>query len=294
LKRTVICLPSDTHSGSTLGLMPPKQFCLHEGGFYDPTPGQKLIWNQWTECWEKIKKERKNSDLIVVHGGDLVEGIHHDTVQIISPRIDEHEDVARLCLDWAFRKVGFHKGDKYYQIGGSGAHAGNGSSSEERIAKDFDGAIPLWKQQVYDEEGDKINGRFTHDRLYRSINGVVFDISHHGGSIGQRAWTTENGLYNKLKSIYFSCLENKMPMPRYWIRGHNHVYVRAEYRGKLGTITGIMLPGFQIRTDYCYRKINYDPQPATIGMCYIIVEASGQSSDYVEKITVEQEHLEDF
>lgn len=293
-KRTVLALPSDTHSGSSMGLMPPGQFGLMDGGHYDPTPVQKLIWKQWEYNWNIIAKERKDSNLIVCHCGDLVEGIHHQTTQIVSPRIDDHETISSICMDRGFRIAKMRKGDKYYQVGGTEEHVGNGSSSEERVAKDLDHVVPVWEQTFFDEEGEKVNGKYTWNRLYRKINGVIFDISHHGGSVGQRAWTTENGLYNKIKSIYWTCVDAKMAIPRYWIRGHNHQYVRVDYRGKQGIITGILLPGFQAKSGFVYKKINYDPTPASVGMVWIVIEANGSSMDYIDKIEVEQERLEEF
>jgi hypothetical protein len=293
-KRTILALPSDTHSGSTLGLIPPKQWALQEGGFYDPTPGQKLLWAQWEYNWKLIKDARKGADLIICHAGDLVEGVHHETTQIVCSRVDSHEAIADICMDKAFRMSGMNGKDKYYQISGTDSHVGNGSSSEERVAGKLDHVVPVWEQTFFDEEGEHTNGRYTWDRLYRSINGVVFDISHHGGSVGQRAWTEENGLYNKIKSIYWSCVDNKMAIPRYWIRGHNHKYVRVEYRGTQGTITGIMLPGYQIKTGFVFKKLNYTPEPADIGMVWIEIDERGNSQDYVDKIEIEQEHLEAF
>ena len=292
-KRTILALPSDTHAGSTLGLIPPKQYQLQEGGFYDPTPGQKLVWQQWEHNWKLIKEARKKANLVVVHCGDLVEGIHHETTQIVSNRVDTQENIAAISLDKAFR-IAMMDGDKYYQISGTESHAGNGSSSEERVAKDLDHVVPVWEQTFFDEEGEKKNGRYTWDRLYREINGVVFDISHHGGSVGQRAWTEENGLYNKIKSIYWTCVDNHKPIPRYWIRGHNHKYVRAEYRGRNGIITGIMLPGYQIKTGFVYKKMNFDPTPADVGMVWIEIDENGNSMDFIDQIEVEQEKLEAF
>lgn len=295
-KRTVIAFPSDTHCGSTLGLIPPEPFQLHEGGEYRPSKAQKIIWDQWAHNWEIIKKERKNSNLIIVHGGDIVEGMHHDTTQITSSRIEEHESIGQSCMDFAMRKSGFNpdKGDKYYQISGTEVHAGNGSSSEERVAKDLDGVIPVYEKDVFDDEGIHKNGRYTWDRLLRTTNGVLFDIAHHGGSVGQRAWTTENALYNKIKSIYWECVESSLPIPRYWIRAHFHTYVKTEYAGKRGTITGIMLPGFQIKTEYVYRKNGHAMKPADVGMVWVVIETDGTSHYHVDKIEVAQEEIEEF
>ena len=292
--RTVIAFPSDTHCGSTLGLIPPKPFQLHEGGEYLPSKAQRIIWNQWEYNWELIRKERKNSNLIIVHDGDVVEGIHHGTTQINSSRVDEHETIASMCLDFAMQKAKFGKGDKYYQVAGTEEHAGNGSSSEERVAQDFDGAVPVYENQGF---GDKKNGRYTWDGLLRTVNGVLFDVAHHGGSVGSMAWTTENGLRNKIKSIYFKCVnrKNPAPIPRYWIRAHFHKYLRVDYYGECGTITGIMLPGFQIKTGYVYKKDGGNlVEPAHIGMVWVVVNDDGTSQDYVDKIEVQQEEIQEF
>ena len=295
-KRTVIAIPSDTHCGSTLGLIPPKQFPLHDGGAYEPSRGQKIIWNQWAHNWDIIKGERKGSNLVIVHDGDIVEGIHHDSTQINTSRVEEHENIGSQCMDYAMRSCGFNpsKGDKYYQVSGTEEHAGNGSSSEERVAKDLDGVVPVYERDTFDDEGMHKSGRYTWDRLLRTTNGVLFDIAHHGGSVGQRAWTSENGLYNKIKSIYWECLELGLPIPRYWIRAHFHTYVRAEYRGRRGTITGIMLPGFQIKTGYVYKARGFVMKPADVGMVWIVVEPDGTCHDHVDKIEVEQEEIKEF
>ena len=270
------------------------QYELQEGGYYDPSPGQKIVWRQWEHNWELIREARKGASLIVCHAGDLVEGVHHETTQVVTNRVDNHENIADLCMDRAFRIAKMKEGDKYYQISGTESHVGHGSSSEERVASGLDHVVPVWEQEFWDDEGAHKNGRYTWDRLYREINGVIFDISHHGGSVGQRAWTTGNGLRSKIMSIYWSCVNNHIPVPRYWIRGHSHKYVREEYTDVNGTITGIILPGFQIKTGFVYKKMNYDMKPADVGMCWIEIESDGSSRDFCDKIEVIQDPLLPF
>ena len=199
MKRTVIALPSDTHSGSTLGLIPAKQFPLKDGS-YDPSPAQRLIWRQWEHNWKLIANERKNSDLIVVHGGDLVEGIHHQTTQVISPRVDDHETASIVCMDKAFRLAGMNKGDKYYQISGTEEHAGNGSSSEERVAKDLDHVVPVWEEKIFDEAGvakrvytDNERAWFYNGGSGRTYSELVSDIKTVNGIL-RASVKTVNGI----------------------------------------------------------------------------------------------------
>jgi len=268
--RTIIAISADKHSGSTLGLMRPQTFNLHDGGSFSPSPLQRQIWQQYDECLDYIKEQRKKSRLIWIENGDVVEGIHHQTTQIVSGRVDEHEQIACDILDYTFQKVKFTKGDLAYMITGTEEHSGNGSQSENRVAEDLD-FIPQ-----YSQESDKPN-RYTWDRLLLKVNGVLLDIAHHGGSVGRRAWTTENGMRNLVKSFYLQSLEDGTELPRYWVRSHKHQFVYSGmYSGKHGDIEGFVTPSFQMKTGFAYKIAGH--QLSDIGMIVIIVEDDGRSS----------------
>lgn len=267
-KRTVIAISADKHSGSSLGLMMPKTFPLHDGGSYTPSPLQKQIWQQYDECLDFIKEQRKKSRLIWIENGDPCEGIHHCTTQIISGRVDEHEEIANDILDYTFQKVGMGKGDIAYMMAGTEEHGGSGSQSENRIAENFDYFVPQ-----FSEESDKPN-RCTWDRLLLKVNGVLLDVAHHGGVVGRRAWTTENGMRNLIKSFYLQSLEDCTELPRYWVRSHKHEYVYSGiYTGKHGSIEGFVTPSFQFKTGFAYKIAGH--RLSDIGMLIIVIEESG-------------------
>lgn len=270
MKRTVIAFGADKHSGSTLGLMRPHTFNLHDGGSYTPSPLQKLIWKQYDECLDFVKEQRKHSRLIWIENGDPCEGIHHQTTQLVSGRVDEHEQIATDILDYTFKKVGMTKGDLAYSTAGTDEHGGNGSQSENRIAEDFDYFVPQ-----FSEASEKPN-RYTWDRLLLKVNGVLLDIAHHGGLVGKRAWTEENGLRNLIKSFYLQSLEDETELPRYWIRSHLHQFVHSgAYSGKHGTIEGFVTPSFQFKTGFAYKIAG--SQLSDIGMLVIVIEEDGSS-----------------
>jgi len=266
-KRTLIAISADKHSGSSLGLIN-GTFELQDGGSYTPSPLQKIIWKQYEECLDFIKLERKNSRLIWIENGDPCEGIHHQSTQLVSARVDEHEQIASDILDYSFQKVGMTKGDLAYMTAGTDEHGGNGSQSENRLAEDFNYFIPQ-----YSKESKKPN-RYTWDRLLLKINGVLLDIAHHGGSVGKRAWTSENGMRNLIKSFYLQSLEDKTELPRYWVRSHLHQYVYSGiYSGKHGSIEGFVTPSFQFKTGYAYKFAGH--QLSDIGMLIIGIEEDG-------------------
>ena len=280
-RRTIIAISADKHSGSSLGLMRPEPMQLHDGGTYIPSNLQKKIWAQYQECLFFTKEERKRSRLIWIENGDPCEGIHHGTTQIATSRTDEHEQMAADILEYTFEYLKFNKnkGDLAYVIAGTEEHGGNGSQSEERIARDLEewGIVPQ-------------KGRFTWDRLLLKVNGVLLDIAHHGGSVGHREWTKNNTLKQKVKSFYYQCLEDETKLPRYWVRSHLHKYVHGSYEGKRGTIDGFVTPSFQFKTGYAYKIAG--AELSDIGMIVIVVEEDGRSWYKVIKNSYAQDQIQ--
>ena len=265
--RTVLVISADKHSGSSLGLIPDEPLQLHEGGTYNPSPLQKILWKQYDECLGFIKQERKRSRLIWIENGDLCEGIHHQTTEIVSSRVETHENIACDILDYTFKKLKFGGDDLAYMVAGTEAHASSGNQSENRVAKDLD----CFTARV--SESSSKSNRFVWDKLLLKVNGVLFDITHHGSSVGRRAWTTENGMYNRVKSFYFETLNDERDLPRYWVRSHLHQYVKATYDGKRGSITGIVTPSFQFKTGYG-QKVAGD-RLSDIGLIVFVIEDDG-------------------
>lgn len=256
---------ADTHCGSSMGLIKPDPFPLHDGGEYNPSPLQNVIWSVWEAGWSRVAQERKGKKLIIVHVGDASEGLHHQTTQIISSRIEEHEQIHIDCMDWAMQKAKFNSknGDALYYISGTEEHAGNGSRSEENIAKDLDGVVSMNEN------------RHTWDLIRKEIYGVEFDISHHGGNLGNSIMTDTNPLYNRLKIIYSDCLDTKQTIPDVWVRAHIHRYGHALYEGRQKAMHGFILPCFQASTGYVYRRYNNRRLPLDIGMVWMNVDKSG-------------------
>lgn len=289
-KRTVIAIPSDKHSGSSLGLMMDKPFQLHDGGTYIPGPAQRILWQQYEECLDFIKEQRKRSRLIWVENGDVCEGIHHGTTQTVSSRVDEHEQIATEILDYSFKKVRFGGDDLAYMLAGTEEHGGSGSQSENRVAEDVQECFI----SQYSESADKPH-RFTWDRLLLKVNGVLLDIAHHGGSVGRREWTKNNGMGHLVRSFYYQYLEDKVEHPdlqlaRYWVRSHLHKIAEGYYKGKAGEIQGFVTPSFQFKTGFGYKVAGH--QLSDIGMLVIIIEADGTCKHHIIKTSFKQDRVE--
>jgi len=295
-ERVVLPLTADWHCGSSLGLMVNKPFHPTDEITVEPSPAQKIIWKQFKENALEIAKEREKSQLIIIFNGDPVEGIHHETTQLMSGRVDVHEKIHIECMSKFTTMTGYEpaNGDKAYYISGTEEHGGNGSQSDERVAKDLDGVVPQWSKMEYDDDGEPyLNGKFTWNRLLLNVKGNLLDIAHHGGSVGRRAWTTSDGLRNIIKSIYFECLENNLPIPRYWIRAHLHQFVHAYYEGSRGIIEGIILPSFQLKTGFVYKVFGMTTKPSDIGMVTLIIEPDGSSHWTKNIMTFSQDEVQE-
>jgi hypothetical protein len=272
MNRTVIVVSADKHSGSTMGLMPSAPYELHDGGTYTPSPLQKILWQQYDECLDFVKEQRKKSRLIWIENGDVCEGIHHQSTQLVCPRVETHENIASEIFDYTFKKLKFSGDDLAFMVAGTEAHASSGNQSENRVANDIECFTP----QFTESSGKPT--RFVWDKLLFNVNGVGFDITHHGSSVGGRAWTTENGMYNRVKSFYFETLNDihsgvERELPRYWVRSHLHQFVQATYDGQCGSITGIVTPSFQFKTGFG-KKVAGD-RLSDIGLIVFVVEADG-------------------
>lgn len=286
-----MAIPSDTHCGSVVGLMPGAgSWVMANGGSYTRNKIQDIIYEQWLECWQMVADMRKRSRLVIIHAGDATEGIHHETTQIVSNRIDEQEriHVAAMLEAMKISKFNEKRGDRMYYIGGTPTHVLPGQQSEERIAR----VLATVPKLPGNNAGN--DGRYLWDRWRMWINGVLFDVAHEGPHPGSRAWLRGNTLRWVLRSMYFDCLEHKLEMPRYWIRAHRHRWVPPErHRGEAGTIEGFLTPCFQGPTEYVFQRFSMEFL-SHIGMLVFIVEPDGRTEWECNRVQVIMEDAQEL
>lgn len=273
---TVIAFPADEHAGSPVGLLPGGQWSFVNGGYHNPDTTQRMITRLWVDSWEKVAKARKGKRLVIVNVGDAVEGMHHNTTQVITPRVDEHERMHIASMGRALDIVNFDekKGDLLYYVGGTPSHVGQGGQSEERIARDL-GAVPMVAPTLPDGE----DGTYLWPRLLLDVNEKLFDIAHHGAGMGTRPWTRSNPMRGKLQSVYFEAMERGSKPPNVWIRAHRHVKVHDIFMSSTGLrIDGFVTPAFQSKTEFGY-KVAGD-MLASMGLLWFDISAAGQIQDH--------------
>ena len=291
-KDTVVAIISDMHVGSSVSVCPLK-WNLMEGGTYRASPGQKIIHRQWVKSAKKINdlrtdgKEKKR--LIVILNGEPIDGNHHGTAQLITLLPKEQINMAISLLDeWlGIAEFDSKRDDCIYLVRGTSTH--EKGEHINQIGRDLDGVVPFRP----DSSPNVKDGRYHHQKLRRTVNGVLFDIAHHGFSRGARAWTRSNSIRWSLMSIYLTCLKKKLPIPRYVIRSHKHYFTWDALHDDDVTIWGFLTPTWQLKTNFSYMVAANDPLN-TIGIIYFDVLASGASQHYKEIIEIEDTKVKEF
>jgi len=314
-KDAVVAVISDIHAGSTTAVCP-LRWQLFDGGTYHASPAQRIIHRQWRRSGTVVSnllneyKERKR--LILILNGEPIDGDHHGTTQLITKNKTEQIDMSIALLDEWLQIVDYQPkhGDSIYLVRGTSAH--ERGEHINQIGRDIDGVIPYRK----DKSPLIKDGRYYHLKLRRKVNGVLFDIAHHGFTRGSRSYTKSNTIRLRLISMYFACLNDDLPIPKYVIRlrlismyfaclnddlpipkyvirSHKHYYTHATYEDKKQDMWGCITPSWQIKTHYGNQAAANDPLN-TIGMIYFDVNESGSSKEYTEFIEMEDTPVREF
>lgn len=187
----------DLHCGSTVGLCPPDSPIV-DGGLYQLNKRQEWLWACWLDYIEWVKSFDEPFALIVM--GDLLEGNHHRTDQIITPDPKWHA----LAATGALRPLA-ELATKRYMIRGTGVHVGN---REDNIGKEL-GFVP---------DSDGHHAPFERDI---DFHGCLCNLAHHMPAT-LRAWTEATGLGTAAMNKALSRLFSGTDVPRVMLRAHRH------------------------------------------------------------------------
>jgi hypothetical protein len=220
----IVCVIGDLHIGSTTALSTP-QFSIHTGRADETqtvhaTKAQEWIYTCWTDYWKYVDtlayeggKKRKHR-IIVICLGDVVDGNHHHTNQIMH----EVADQAQLALD-ILQPVKDHA-DKFYGILGTEVHAGNNDDTEQAIYRTL--------------QADAVDYQLT-----LNVDGCVIDVAHHS------PMASLPNMY-KILADY-----GDTQRPRYIIRGHRHVITDT---GEEHPDTRMIItPSWQLKTTFGWK-----------------------------------------
>ena len=211
MRPVLLAVVGDIHAGGTTALCPPK-ISLDDGGEYHASKAQRWLWQCWLDYWKQVEEVRKESGakLYQIFNGDLVEGAHHKTTQILSGNPNAQAAVLNAAIAVPLSL----KPEKIWVCRGTEAHVGSSASAEERIA---DG-LRRDKRPIV---GDPDTGTASQWHARMDINGVLVDVTHHGRT-GHREHTRGNAANLHAHDILLSYIKTKDKPPDLCLRAHYH------------------------------------------------------------------------
>jgi hypothetical protein len=227
--KAIICI-ADTHVGSLSGLCPDYGFRLDGGAQFVPNRFVKEMWKVWLHFWkEYVPKVTKGADeVIVVHNGDIIDGNHHQAVDLIPNVADQEAAAIQLFKPIADRY-------KFYMIRGTEAHCEKSNQSTERIAK----ALGCVKDETIDSS--------SWWQLWIDIEGVVHQFAHHIGTTSSATYESSAPM-RELVAGLVEAAQWGSPMPDVVTRSHRHRYISVEIPSYKGSIKAVITPAWQLRT----------------------------------------------
>lgn len=254
---------SDLHVNSTVGLCPASGVRLDDGGTYMPSNSQVWLWERWLETWSIVveKAEEVGGSIRVVLNGDLVDGDHHNTPQIISRNLETQHEAAMSVLEPVRDLAPEH----VFVVRGTEAHVGKSAQREEALAR--------W----LGAEEDPATGAASWWHLRAESNGRLLDFLHHG-RLGGRPWTKVTGPGTLAAEIALYSASAGERCPDLAVRSHFHQWADS---GDNFPVRVVQIAGWQLSTAFIHR-INASAALPSIGALLVTAYPDGRLE--VEKV----------
>lgn len=221
--KTLVAVISDTHFGGSTALAPPA-FETSEGQVVHASPAQRWLHECWLDYWAYVYglTKRNKARLVVIHLGDVVDGNHHNSVQLL-PNVEDQEKMAFEMLEPMALKA-----DKMIIMRGTEAHTGPMGMSENSIAAAL-GAEIHWEALL-------------------DVGGLLLDLAHHGKA-GTRDWTSSAAA--TAVEARGRALAEGNPIPAYVFRGDRHTV--DDSGARVAGTRAMTAPAWQLKTSYGHR-----------------------------------------
>lgn len=257
---------SDLHVGSTMGICPPS-VQTKDNGTYTGNEFQQTLYKYWVHFWSEfvpaMTKGAKKRVLVI--NGDIIDGIHHNTVNILSNSWAVQEQAAIEHL-LAIRKLCPVKINEIYVVKGTEVHTGPAGESEDRIARAI-GAVP-------NEIGDYADYQWRLD-----VDGVLFQFAHHIGVTSSAAYESSAPM-RELVAAMIEASQWGLKLPNVLVRSHRHRFIEVPIVNDCGRIRAVITPSWQLRTPHV-EKIDRMRMPHIGG---IVFRVDGGKVETCEKL----------
>lgn len=232
-----------------MGLCPPDGAELDEDGLYMPSKLQLKVWSYWEEFWKEwVPAATKGEDFIIVNNGDVIDGVHHNSVTQISHNISDQKILAKKILAPVIANP---KCKGYYHVRGTEAHVGRSASYEEELAREL-GAIP---------NAEKQHARWE---LWLDMQGELIHFLHHIGTTSSSAHES-SAVNAELTASFVESARWDEKKPTIIVRSHRHRSIEVRIPIRSGYATAVVTPCWQLRTPFTYKIAGARLAPPQIG-----------------------------
>lgn len=222
---------SDLHVGSTVGLLHP-HFTTLQGIGIVQNGVQKRLWAVWKDLWDNwIPKTVGGSEFAVVINGDLIDGVHHKSVEVISPDVSDHVRAAHQCMVPITRAGAKH----IFITEGTESHTRN---TETTLG------------EIIGAEQDPISGRYAFPRLDLEVQATNCTFFHHT-STTSRSYLEASALSIFLGNERAEAARSDLPIPQVLGMAHRHRHGMFSDGEGVAFTTG----AWQALTRYGYRVV---------------------------------------
>lgn len=215
-KNKIVMVLSDLHVGSTVGLWP-NGFVSNEGNLIGQNKFQAWLWECWQDMLQWSDKIISKQPFELVLNGDLVDGIHHRTLQVMTPDPGDQVDAVKAVLEPLVASAA-----RLHLIKGTECHTRN---DEVRIGRALNGSK------------DPVTGQHAWDSLDLKVNGVLYNFMHHIGTTA-RSYLEASAHSIALGNLSHTRARAKQPVPDIIVRGHRHRHGIWDDGNQMSVITG--------------------------------------------------------
>ena len=230
---------SDTHSGCRLALCPPEGIALDDGGRYTPSEFQQKMWVMWQEfCGEWVPRVTYGEPFYLVHNGDAIDGVHHNSTTQVSHNFEDQLRIAEAVMGPVIAQCRA-SGGQYYQIRGTAAHVGQSSVYEEMLGKRL-GAVPNQE------------GQYARYDLWKRVGKALVHLLHHVGVTSSAAHEA-SAVNAELTAEYVEAARWGQQPPDFIVRSHRHRSIAVDINSARGYAGAIVTPAWQGKTPFAWK-----------------------------------------
>ncbi len=226
-KVRLLVVVSDLHCGSTMGLCPPDTAVV-DGGFWGLNKPQEWLWERWLAFQDWVSRTVGDEPYYLLLNGDMIDGFHHKTKQVIDIDPVWHMRAAIDALGPLAKGA-----RKRFVVIGTEVHVGTMESEigKQLGAETFDGVHAAQEWTI-------------------RMNGIRISARHHMPTT-KRKYLEASALGIELGNQQLEAARAGYEIPQIIIAGHRHRF------GVYGDGKSMMIacPPYQLLTTFAHKVV---------------------------------------